>query len=130
MGAVKEKLKAFWGKVGPVVKKIEDFCGVIYRFCFRMRKIVMAAPVVYYALRFARENAQRLPESVGLNMQSSGEFAVMVTREYAIYGPLGVTAFCLMLMFFSRKAVFPWVISIFSLVLPWLIYLTNYYSFG
>lgn len=129
MGAFVEKLKAVWAKISPVLKKIEDICGVIFRFCFKIRKIVMAAPVVYYAIKFARENAQRLPDAVGLNIQSNGQFAVMVTKNYAIYGPLGVTLFCLMLMFFSKKATFPWIISIFTLVLPWLIYLTNLYSF-
>ena len=87
----------------------------------------MAIPVVYLAIQIANANMERLPEAVGLNLQSSGEFALMVTREYAVYGPLGITAFCLMLMFFSRKTIFPWVISIFTLVLPYLIYLTNVY---
>lgn len=130
MSAFVEKFKKFWGKVTLVSDKIEEVGGVLYRFCFKVRKIVLAAPVVYYALKFARENAQRLPETVGLNMQSTGEFAVLVTRNYAVYGPLGVTLFCLLLMFFSRKALFPWLISLFSLILPWLIYLTNVYSFG
>ena len=87
----------------------------------------MAIPVVYLAIQIANENLQRLPEAVGLNLQSTGEFAVMVTREYAVYGPLGITAFCLMLMFFSRKSLYPWVISIFTLVLPILLLISNRY---
>ena len=130
MSAFVEKMKKFWGKVTLVSNKIDEFCTGVYRFCFKIRKIVLAAPVVYYAVKFAMDNAQRLPETVGLNMQSTGEFAVLVTRNYAVYGPLGVTLFCLLLMFFSRKTIFPWIISVFSLVLPWLIYLTNIYSFG
>lgn len=51
----------------------------------------------------------------------------MVTRNYAVFGPLGVTIFCLILMFCSRKPLFPWVVSIFTLVLPVLIWLTNVY---
>ena len=130
MSAFVEKLKKFWGKVTLVSNKIDEFGTAVYRFCFKIRKIVLAAPVVYYAVKFAMDNAERLPETVGLNMQSNGQFAVLVTRNYAVYGPLGVTLFCLLLMFFSRKTIFPWVISIFTLVLPWLIYLTNIYSFG
>ena len=53
---------------------------------------------------------------------------MMVTRNYAVYGPLLVTGFCLLLMFCSRKTLFPWIISIFTLVLPYLIYLTNIYT--
>ena len=87
----------------------------------------MAIPVVYLTFQIASLNMERLPEAVGLNLQSNGEFALMVTREYAVYGPLGLTGFCL-LMFFSRKTLFPWVISIFTLVLPYLLYFTNLYQ--
>jgi hypothetical protein len=91
--------------------------------------VLFAIPVVYFALYFARLNWNMLPEQVGLNLQSNGEFAMMVTRNYAVFGPLCVTGFCLLLMFCSRKTVFPWIISIFTLVLPYLIYLTNLYTF-
>ena len=121
------KWKEIWGKISPVLDKIEEVIGIICRCIFRLRKVFMAIPVVYLAVRIANENLARLPEAVGLNLQSTGEFAVMVTREYAVYGPLGITAFCLMLMFFSRKPLFPWVISLFTLVLPYLIYFTNMY---
>ena len=127
MNTVVQKWKEIWGKIAPVLHKIEEVIGVICRCIFRLRKVFMAIPVVYLALQIANANMERLPEAVGLNLQSTGEFAMMVTREYAVYGPLGITAFCLMLMFFSRKTIFPWVISIFTLVLPYLIYLTNIY---
>lgn len=123
-----QKFKNIWGKVSLVFDKIEEIITVICRCIFKLRKIFMAIPVVYLAMKIASANMERLPEAVGLNLQSSGEFAVMVTREYAVYGPLGLTAFCLLLMFFSRKTLFPWVISFFSLVLPYLIYLTNIYQ--
>ena len=122
-----EKMKEIWDKVYEIYKKVEEVISVIYRCIFKLRKVLMAIPVVYLAIRIAISNMQRLPEAVGINMQSSGEFALMVTRNYAVYGPLGVTAFCLILMFFSRKTVYPWVISIFSLVLPYLLYITNLY---
>ena len=122
-----QRTKSIWGKISLVFKKIEEVIGVICRCIFKLRKIFMAIPVVYLAVQIANANLERLPEAVGLNLQSTGEFALMVTREYAVYGPLGITAFCLLLMFFSRKTVFPWVISIFTLVLPYLIYFTNLY---
>ena len=127
MSTVIQKWKEIWGKISPILNKIEEVIGVICRCIFRLRKLAMAIPVVYLAIQIANANMERLPEAVGLNLQSSGEFALMVTRDYAVYGPLGITAFCLMLMFFSRKTIFPWVISIFTLVLPYLIYLTNIY---
>lgn len=123
-----QKVKDIWAKVSHVFDKIEEVITVIVRCIFRLRKIFMAVPVVYLAVQIASRNMERLPEAVGLNIQSSGEFAVMVTREYAVYGPLGLTAFCLLLMFCSRKTLFPWIISIFTLVLPYLIYFTNLYQ--
>ena len=128
MSAFIQKFKEIWGKASKVFKQIEEVITVICRCIFKVRKIFMAIPVVYLAIRIASENMERLPEAVGLNLQSTGEFALMVTREYAVYGPLGVTAFCLLLMFCSRKTLFPWVISIFTLVLPYFIYITNLYQ--
>lgn len=122
------KSRDIWSKVSFVFNKIEEIITVICRCIFKLRKVFMTIPVVYLAVKIAMANMERLPEAVGLNLQSTGEFAVMVTREYAVYGPLAVTGFCLILMFFSRKTLFPWVISIFSLVLPYLIYFTNYYQ--
>lgn len=121
-----DKMKQIFGKIYPVYKKIEEIITVIIRVIFKLRKFIMAAPVVYYAVKLARLNMDRLPELVGFNIQANGEFAAMVSRNYAVYGPLAVTGFCLILMFCSRKTVFPWIISIFTLVLPYLVYYTNY----
>lgn len=123
-----QKFKDVCGKISTVFKKIEEIITVICQCIFKVRKIFMAIPVVYLAFQIAALNMERLPEAVGLNLQSNGEFALMVTREYAVYGPLGLTGFCLLLMFFSRKTLFPWVISIFTLVLPYLLYFTNLYQ--
>ena len=107
-------------KTGRILKRT---CIWIYR----LRRIIMAIPVVWYAIKLAKYNLQNLPEQVGLNLQANGEFAQMVSRNSAVYGPLGVTAACLLLMFFSRRARYPWIISIFTLVLPFLILITNLY---
>ncbi|MBQ7801567.1 MAG: hypothetical protein IJ375_04515 [Oscillospiraceae bacterium] len=114
-------------KAGVVFQKIRHVLYQIGLWIYRLRRVLLAIPVVVAAIRIAGMNMERLPEMVGLNLQSTGEFAQMVTREYAVYGPLGVTMLCLLLMFFSRKVLYPWIISIFTLVLPYLIYLTNIY---
>ncbi len=124
-GTFIDQVKQVFAKIYPVYKKIEEVITVIVQVIFRLRKLFMAAPVIYFAVKLARENMARLPELVGFNIQSNGEFAAMVSRNYAVYGPLAVTGFCLLLMFSSRKTVFPWIVSIFSLVLPYLVYYTN-----
>lgn len=94
---------------------------------YHLRKIVMAIPVVFYALKIAVYNGQHLPVEVGIFLQNNGEFLRMIDRGTAIFIPLVVTFACLGLMMFSRKAMYAWAISIFSLALPILILISNVY---
>ena len=105
-------------KFKTVMSKINSVINLIGVWLFRLRKFIMAAPVIYAAIRLASYNGQHLPEQVGLDLQSTGEFAMTVSRQLAVMGPLGLTAACLLLMFCSRKAMYPWAISIFTLALP------------
>lgn len=132
MEKLKEKFRAAWEKVAPVfrwIKKVIDavvnFFKIVGSYLFSIRKPIMAVPVVLAALRLAQYNATNLPEKVGLDLQATGEYAFVISRNAAVLGPLAVTALCLVLMFLSRRTVYPWVISIFTLVLPVLIFVTN-----
>lgn len=115
-------------KVGGFLAVIGRGVKLVIKWIWQLRKVIMAAPVIWAAVKLAMENMDRLPESVGLDIQSTGEFARMITRQEAVYWPLGITLFCLLLMFLSKKPLLPWVISIFTLVLPWLIWILNYYA--
>lgn len=106
---------------GPFQKA---FGGVIM-FFYRARKIVMAAPVAIYAFYLAYQNSIKLPSEVGIFLQNNGNFLRMVDRGTAVVFPLLVTLGCLTLMMFSRKAMYAWAISIFTLALPVLILLSN-----
>lgn len=101
--------------------------SVVWKVLFAMRKVVLALPVVICALRLAAYNRENLPELVGINLQSTGEFAQMIARDTAVNVPLVITFACLALMVFSRKTIYPWLISVFTLVLPVLLYVTNGY---
>ena len=105
----------------------KEVLTVLGRVIFRLRKVFMAIPVVYYALKLAAYNSEHLPEMVGIDLQSTGEYAQMIARSSAVNGPLLVTGAALVLMFLSRKSVYPWLISIFTLVLPLLLLFTNNY---
>lgn len=111
------------------VAKVNQWINIIGTWLFRLRKFVLAAPVVYYALRLAAYNAKNLPPQVGLNLQASGEFALTISRQLAVMGPLGLTGGCLVLMFLSRKAMYPWAVSVFTLALPLLLLLSNAYPY-
>lgn len=125
-GTVKRQLSGF-EKVKGVIARVNRFINGFGITLFHLRKLVMAAPVVYYALKIANYNREHLPEEVGINLQSSGEFAMFISRNMAVMGPLALTAACLLLMFCSRKAMYPWAISIFTLALPLLILVSNAY---
>ena len=115
------------GKVKNTISKINRVINTVGTWLFRLRKPVMAAPVVYYALKLAVYNSSHLPEQVGIDLQSTGEFAQTIGRELAVMGPLCLTLACLLLMFCSRKAMYAWAISIFTLTLPLLLLFSNTY---
>lgn len=119
--------ESFFSKVKCVVQKINRVINTIGIWLFRLRKIVLAAPVVYFALKLAAYNRDHLPDPVGINLQATGDFAQYISRNFAVMGPLAVTAACLLLMFCSRKAMYSWAISVFTLVLPLLLLLSNTY---
>ena len=97
----------------------------ILSLIYRLRSVILAIPVAVGAVVLAIYNNARLPEEVGINIQASGEYAEVISRNVAVLGPLAVTAVCLLMVFLSRKVLYPWLISLFSLILPILIYITN-----
>lgn len=102
-----ERLKSFW------------------KWAYRLRSVILAIPVAFGAVVLAIVNQATLPAQVGINLQANGEYAQMVGKAVAVFGPLAVTAVCLLMMFCSRKVLYPWLISLFSLALPLVILLTN-----
>lgn len=95
------------------------------KWAYRLRSILLAIPVVFFSVVLALRNLAMLPAKVGFDMQASGEFAYTMSKSLAVMGPLAVTAVCLLLMFCSKKVIYPWLISVFSLALPVVIYLVN-----
>lgn len=108
-----------------IYKRIETVISTLCMWVFRLRKLFMGLPVLLASLKLAVYSQEHLPEVVGFNIQASGEFAQVISRETAVYGPLGLTCACLVLMLLSRRTVYPWIISIFSLSLPILILVLN-----
>ena len=109
-----EKAHHGYQKAQKIWKKAKPWVGA-------SRKILLAIPVLWLMLYFARLNWNVLPDPVGLNLQTTGEYAQYISKELAVYGPMGVTGGCLAMMFLSRKTVYPWMICMFSMLLPLLI---------
>ena len=121
----KKKASAGWDKTKAVLGSIGAVLFKIGKYLFKLRSVLLAIPVVYAAVRLAMYAWENLPEQVGINLMESGEYALLVSRNTAIMGSLAVTALCLLMMFVSKRTIYPWLISIFSLVLPILLIVTN-----
>ena len=124
-GNLSEKWNDLIGPVRPVLQKVGSVIYQIGLWVYRLRAIILAIPVIIWALQLARINYELLPDLVGLSLQSSGEFTYLIAKEVAVYGPLALTALCLLMVALSKKTIYPWIISIFSLALPLIILLTN-----
>ena len=121
-----EEVQEATGFLG-VIRKIQKVIGLIVSVLYHIRKVVLAVPVGYYALKLAAYNGSHLPETVGLLLQADGSFTLTFARSLAVMGPLAVTAGCLAMMFLSRKALYAWAVSVFSLALPILVLISNLY---
>ncbi len=126
-GAPVKRTESGFAKVKALTAGANRIINLIGVWLYRLRKIFLAAPVVYYAVKLAQYNMKHLPEEVGINLQSTGEFAQTISRNMAVTGPFVLTLACLVLMFCSRKAMYSWAISIFTLALPLLLLLSNLY---
>ena len=109
------------------LQKIWDVIRILCLAVYRLRSVFMAIPVILVALRLAAYNSEHLPLLVGLNLQTTGEFAKTISRQTAVTFPLFLTGGCLVLTFLSKKSLYPWLISIFSLAIPIMLLITNMY---
>ena len=105
--------------------KVWQTLKAIGKWIYRLRSVILAIPVAIAAVILAIQNQAKLPNMVGLDIQTTGEYAQVVSKGVAVMGPLAITAICLLMMFLSRRVVYPWLISVFSLVLPLVLYFTN-----
>ena len=114
-----QKLKAFFAKVWFVLK-------LTVKWAYQLRSLVLSIPVFVCAAALAIRNAQLLP--VYVSQVSIGQNQYLITRGVAVLVPLAVTCICIVLMLCSKKMLYPWLISVLSLVLPWVIWLASTFS--
>ena len=123
--ALREKTRPFRESVAEGTRDTCKTMKVIWSYIYRMRAVFLTIPVAIGAVYLAILNSTKLPQSVGIGLQSDGSFSMLVPRELAVFAPLAVTALCVLLMLCSKKTAYPWLISMFTLTLPLLIYFTN-----
>ena len=120
-----EKVGPFLEAIGRFFKKVWEILGIIWAYIVKLRKLFAAIPVAWAAIMLAIRNATALPETVGFNLQLDGSFAMQMSRELAVLGPVALTALCLFLMFCSQRILTPWVVSAFTLIVPIIIWVIN-----
>ena len=126
MCSLMEKKKVAEKKAKPEwLIKVIEFFPEAWQWIYKLRSVLLAVPVVAAAIKLAFQNMARLPEFVGINLQANGEYAMMIERNVAVMVPLLITIGSLLMMFLSRKVLYPWLISVFSLVVTILLWITN-----
>lgn len=103
---------------------------VICMWVYKLRSVFLAIPVAFAAIIMALDNLIKLPDTVMICWPFSGTEGVAVqiielNKMVAVFGPLLITAACILMMFCSRRVSYPWLISLFSLVLPLFIYFSS-----
>ena len=119
------RVKPFGDTVKDVFHEVGKALAVVWKHLVKLRKVFLAVPVGWIAVVLAFQNLRKLPETVGLTLEQDGGFSFEIARELAVLGPVAVTAFCLLLMFCSRRTLTPWFVSLVSLLLPYFILLIN-----
>lgn len=107
--------------------KTQDVLKLIWHYVCMFKGLILSLPILGVSIWQAFDNAARLPEEVGINLLATGGFTQMVPRSTAVLVPLLVTIVCVLLTSLSKRTLFPWLISLFTLVLPILIWITNVY---
>ena len=113
------------GQSNEFFRNARRVLSITWRWLYRLRSLVLSIPVAVMALSLAIRNLWVLPAKVGINLLESGEYSFYIGKGLAVLLPLALTAFCLILLYSSKKILYPWLISVFSLALPLLIWVTN-----
>lgn len=116
---------AFWSRLKTKMAPVDHVLGIIGKWAWRLRGLIMAIPVLILSWKLAAYCKVNLPQEVGINLLSTGAFARYISLKTAVQVPLYITWGCLGLMCCSRKPFALWVVSIFTLAIPLLLLLTN-----
>ncbi len=110
-------------KSGKTLKDIGTVLRLTFQWAYKLRSLVLSIPVAVVALALAVRNLAQLPAQIKFSLLAS-EF--VISKGVAVCLPVAITAVCLCMMLLSKKMLYPWLISVFSLVLPvalWFTYL-------
>ena len=96
-----------------------------FQWIYRLRGVILALPVAIAAVVLAVRNASVLPGPLEVGV---GADVITISKNVLVMGPPALTALCILMMLISKRVTYPWLISLFSLVLP--LVLTFTMTFG
>ena len=117
-----KKIKKLFRKVWKNVKKITAKI-------FHYRAVFLALIVVACSLTMAAVSMFLLPAQVGIDLQIDGSYTFMLPKLLAVLFPVLITLISLVFVLISKRTLYPWLISLFTLALPAVILLTNIFPF-
>lgn len=101
------------------------------QWIYRLRSVFLSLPVAAVALILAIRNMVKLPDSVMFSSAALNDVGnlvfqnITISKALAVWGPFGITLVCLAMVILSKRVVYPWLISLFSLIIPVLLLLIN-----
>ncbi len=118
-----KRIKGAWNNSASTRGKIVAFFSATGKWTYKLRGLVLAIPIVVISIILAVSNMATLPAAVAIGLPNivNGILVfqeVMISKILAVFIPLLVTAFCLLMMFLSKRISFPFLVSLFSLILP------------
>ena len=120
-----QKCKPAFEKIGRFFRKAADITTRVWSYVIRFKKVFLIIPVFFGSVYLAMRNMKVLPAKVGFGIQLDGTYDYMIARELAVLGPIAITGLCILLMVCSKRTLTPWLVSVFSLALPILIWVIN-----
>lgn len=95
-------------------KKNGGFKSVM-QWAFKLRSVALSIPVAVIAVIMAVNNMAALPAELSIG---AGDSVTVISKSVLVMGPLALTALAILMTLFSKRVVYPWLISIFTLLLP------------
>ena len=92
----------------------ETFKTVLH-WTFRLRSVMLSLPVAVIAIVLAVSNAGKLPGPLSIG---AGQNIITISKSVLIMGPLALTALSILMTLISKRVAYPWIISLFTLLLP------------
>lgn len=96
------------------------------RWTFRLRSVMLSVPVAVIAVILAVSNAAKLP---GPLLIGAGKNVITISKSVLVMGPLALTALSILMTLISKRVSYPWLISLFTLLLPLALLFTMSFGF-